>query len=213
MSKRQSTSLLTFRGREVKVMAIREDKSHLLLAVAELIKRMSQSEQAALLSHFTWQELKEWEELKRETESQAMLWPEPEVYVKIGAEEMIFEAPPEKVIPFLQQLVQDTAVEQITVRFHEDGKRREWQGLANELPEMLWNHSGIISDDAVVIEYGQNILYSNGGGCMMLDTTADAEVKRRIAQHFLDLCGHPHRVGSDRFIALVRDGRLKVLEE
>jgi len=47
----------------------------------------------------------------------------------------------------------------------------------------------------------------------MLNITADAEVKRRIAQHFLDLCGHPHRVGSDRFMALVRDGRAELLEE
>lgn len=194
-------------------MAIKKDESHLPIAVAELIKRMSQSEQAALLSHFTWQELKEWEELKRELESQATLWPEPKVFVEIGAEEMIFEAPPEKVIPFLQQLVQDMGVEKVTVRFHEDGERREWQGLANELPEMLQNHREIINDDAVVVEYGQHTMYSNGGGCMMLNTTAEAEVKRQIAQHFLDLCGHPHRVESDRFIALVRDGRLEVLEE
>lgn len=194
-------------------MAVREDELHLPIAVAELIKRMSQSEQAALLSHFTWQELKEWEELKKEAESQAVLWPEPEVYVEIGTEEMSFEAPPEKVIPFLQQLAQDMEVEEVTVRFHKNGERREWQGLANEFPEMLWNHREIVNDDAVVIEYGQNTMYSNGGGCMMLNTTADAKVKRQIAEHFLDLCGHPHRVGSDRFIALVRDGRLEVLEE
>ena len=104
-------------------------------------------------------------------------------------------------------------MEEVTVRFHEDGERREWQGLANELPEMLQNHREIINDDAVVVEYGQHTMYSNGGGCMMLNTTADAEVKRQIAQHFLDLCGYPHRVGSGRFIALIRDGRLEVLEE
>lgn len=40
-------------------MAIREDESHLPIAVAGLIKRMSRSEQAAPLSHFTWRELKE----------------------------------------------------------------------------------------------------------------------------------------------------------
>lgn len=55
------------------------------------------------------------------------------------------------------------------------------------------------------------MLYSNGGGCLCLETAASPKVKMAIAENFLKLCGFSIEVKSKGFAAWVRDGKLEIL--
>jgi hypothetical protein len=177
---------------------VQSRESVLPLAVVELIERMTSEEQAELASYLGGMQ---WRERKRGRE--------PEVYIELGTDDISFEVPPEKVLRVIQRLAVDLGPEEVEVRFDENGRSRQWKGTAAELAKVLEENRGIVMEEPVVIELGGDTLYSNGGGCMLLKTSAGYEVKRAIAQWFLELCGCPYpAVTGERFTALVRNGEL-----
>jgi hypothetical protein len=186
-------------------MATRE--SSLALAIAELINRLSPDEQAELAAHLSLEQIQSLESIKRAT---ITTWREPEIYVEIGPDEISFETPPDRVLPFLLQLWDLLQPQKVEVRITFSGEsmvlhgRRHYQSQLDSLATVL-------DDEPVVIEFDQHTLYSNGGGCMMLKTSADSALKRRIAQEFLNICDVDLQVDRDRFIALVENGHVEVL--
>lgn len=192
-------------------MATRVNPSR-TLAVAEMITKMSVEEQAELVLYLSWSQLRAWEMLKRELEEQAVLpTGEPEVYVEVKPDVINFETPADRVLQVLSQLAQDLNAKDIQVRFDEDSQSREFICSPSNLMAVLEENKDLVSEEPVVIEYGEDTLYSNGGGCMMLKTVVNDEVKREIARHFLTICGFPYPVEGNRFTALVRNGKLAML--
>ena len=183
-------------------------ESSLAIALAELIERLSADEQAQLAARLSLGQIQKLESLKR---AETSLWREPEIYVVIGPDEISFETPAGKVRPFLAQLCGMLQPQTIAARFGQNGASVALQLSANDFSGWLEQATVMLAAEAVVIEFDQHTLYSNGGGCMMLKTSASADLKRRIAQEFLNICGVSLRVDRDRFIALVEKGRVEVL--
>lgn len=175
--------------------------------VAELIRHLSPTEQAELAAHLSLEQIRSLESLKR---AATTTWREPEVYVEIGPTGISFETPLDKVRPFLVRLCALLQPQRIEWRSTRDGKSIVLNDCCH-FQAQLEALAEISTDEAVVIEFDQHTLYSNGGGCMMLKTTADAVLKRQIAQQFLNICGVTLPVDRDRFIALVENGHVEIL--
>jgi len=186
---------------------VHKRRSDLALIVAELIQRMDPEEQAELVSYLTWEELKAWEELKRESEGK-----EPELYLAVDQDSISFETPLPYIRAVLCRLAEDLAAEQISIRFDEDGESISLMATPENLKDVLEEHRQVLEEGIMMIEYDQDTLYSNGGGCLLLKTEAPEETKRKIAQHFLEICGLPSEVKGNRFKALAFAGQLEIVE-
>lgn len=189
------------------VVVVQKRRSDLALIVAELIRRMDPEEQAELVSYLSWEELKAWEELKRESEGK-----EPELYIAVDRDSISFETPPPYIRAVLCRLAEDLAAERITIRFDEDGESISLMTTPENLKDVLEEHRQVLEEGIMIIEYDQDTLYSNGGGCLLLKTEASDETKRKIAQHFLEICHFPSEVKSSPFKALAIGGQLKIVE-
>jgi len=137
---------------------------------------------------------------------------EPELYVQLGREHISLEVPQRITLKVLGRLAATLRAKKVVMRFDVDGKSKELRCTPAALPKVLRQYEKLIREEAVIIEYGPSTLYSNGGGCLFLETSAGNEVKKKIAQQVLELCGYSHRVKSNRFTALARSGKLKVIE-
>ena len=137
---------------------------------------------------------------------------EPEFYVQLGREHISLEVPPKVMLKVIERLATALKAEKITMRFDRNGKSEELHCTPVALPQTLRRYEKLIREEAVIIEYGPSTLYSNGGGCLFLETSVSNGIKKKIAQQVLELCGYSHRVKSNRFTALVRAGKLKVIE-
>jgi len=189
-------------------VVVQKRRSDLVLIVAELIQRMDPKEQAELVSYLSWEELKAWEELKRESEGK-----EPELYIAVDHDSISFETPLPCVTAVLCRLAEDLAAEQITIRFDEDGESISLMATPKNLKDVLEEHRQVLEEGIMIIEYDQDTLYSNGGGCLLLKTEAPDETKRKIAQHFLEICRFPSEVKGSPFKALAIEGQLEIIEE
>lgn len=181
------------------------------LAVAELINRMTSEEQEAFAAQLSWEQLHTLEALKQGQEAQTKAR-EPYIYVSIGLDSISFESHSDKVAQLVQRIAANLTVETVTVRFLEDENAREFHRPVSELDELLAEETESLADEPVVIEMDGSTLYSQGGGCLFLKTSASGRTKRAIAEAFLQICGYPHQVQSDRFTALVRNGVLETIE-
>lgn len=186
---------------------VQKRRSDLALIVAELIRRMDPEERAELVSYLSWQELKAWEELKRESKGK-----EPELYIAVDHDSISFETPLPYLTAVLCQLAKDLAAEQITIRFDEEGESISLMATPKNLKDVLEEHRQVLEEGIMIIEYDQDTLYSNGGGCLLLKTEAPEETKRKIAQHFLEICGLPSAVNYSCFKALAFEGQLEIVE-
>lgn len=185
----------------------RKRRSDLALIIAELIRRMDPRERAELVSYLSWEELRAWQELKREAEGK-----EPELYIAVDRDSISFETPLSCLTDVLCRLAEDLAAKQISIRFDEDGESISLTTTPENLKDTLEEHQQLLEEGIMVIEYDGDTLYSNGGGCLLLKTEASNQTKRKIAQHFLEICGLPSEVKGSRFKALAFGGQLKVVE-
>lgn len=136
---------------------------------------------------------------------------EPELYIKIDREDMSFEVPEEKIVAFIGMLIRELKVDEIELRYEEDSHAKSLCCGPDELIEKLLEKQDFIKGEPVVFELGEATLYSNGGGCMVLKTGIDSRRKKRLAQHFLELCGFSAEVETTKFTALVRGRKLEVI--
>ncbi len=141
-----------------------------------------------------------------------MVYREPELYIKIDREEISFEVPEEKILAFIGLLIRELKVDEIELRYEEDSHAKNLCCGPDEIIEKLLEKKGTIKAEPVVLELGEDTtLYSNGGGCMLLKTGIDSRRKKRLAQHFLELCGFSAEVETAKFTALVRGRKLEVI--
>lgn len=139
---------------------------------------------------------------------------EPEAFVKVYPDMISFETLKENLIDILCQFSEDLKANEITVRYEVTGKigelaieKRKFRGVLEDIKEILYNES-------VIIEIGENTIYSNGGGCILLELTSNRVVrKRQIVKNFMKIVGFKVNVKTDNFTAWVKDGKLRVLEE
>ncbi len=136
---------------------------------------------------------------------------EPELYIKIDREDISFEVPGEKIIEFIGLLARDLKSAQIELRYEEDSHSKSLRCTPDDLMEKLLEKQDIIKEEPVVVELGEATLYSNGGGCMLLKAGIDSRRKKRLARHFLELCGLSAEVETTKFTALARGGKLEVI--
>jgi len=137
---------------------------------------------------------------------------EPELYVKLGRGYISLEVPPPIASRVIENLAVSLQAESIVLRFDVDGTSKELRCIPATLPQMLRRYASLIQEEPVIIEYGSSTLYSNGGGCLLLETSVNDATKRKIAQQILELCGYLYRVKSNRFTALARLGKLEVIK-
>ncbi len=141
-----------------------------------------------------------------------MMYEEPEIYIKIDREDISFEVPEEKIIEFIGLLARDLKSAQIELRYEVDSHAKSLCCNPDDIMEKLLEKQDIIKEEPVVVELEEDTtLYSNGGGCMLLKTGIDSRRKKRLAQHFLELCGFSAEVETAKFTALVRGGKLEVI--
>lgn len=134
---------------------------------------------------------------------------EPEIYVEIHPDAVSFEAPEDVVIEVIYQVSRDLKAGSVSVYLQGRGRRSI---RLEKLKEFLVRAADKLKEEAVVFKLADaGILYSNGGGCMYLETRASPRVKRAIAENFLKLCGFSVEVKGKAFAAWVRDGQLEVL--
>lgn len=137
---------------------------------------------------------------------------DPELYVELDQDSLSFEIPPDRLIAVLCRWAEILQPQRLRMRFAQRGRRIDVSLSPSHLKEALEEHDEILREGIVVLEYGRDTLYSNGGGCLLWKTSAEEEVKKQLARSALEICGFPHEVSSQRFKALVRDNRLKILE-
>lgn len=181
------------------------------LAVAELVSRMTPDEQEALAGRLSWEQLRTLEAFKLKQEGRIQER-DPHVYVSIGPDSVSFELPQERVAQLIQHIAAQLAVTTISIRLPEDGDARELSRSVDELGALLAEKSELLGDEPVVIEMNGSTLYSQGGGCLLLQTRASVKTKQSIVETFLQLCGYAYPIRSDRFTALVRNGELEIIE-
>jgi hypothetical protein len=184
------------------IVVVYKKRSDLAFIVAELIRRMDPEERAELVSYLSW------EELKGESKEK-----EPELYIAINQNSISFETPLSHLTAVLSRLAEDLEAEKITIRFDDDDESISLRTTADNLKDMLEEYWQVLEEGIMIIEYDRDTLYSNGGGCLLLKTEAPDEIKQKIAQHFLEICGFPSEIRGSRFKALVFDGQLRVVEE
>ncbi|UCD84717.1 MAG: hypothetical protein JSU92_00580 [Deltaproteobacteria bacterium] len=137
---------------------------------------------------------------------------EPELYVKLDRDDISFEVPGEKIIEFIDLLARELKATEIELRYEVDSHSKRLSCKPEELTEKLLERKKIVREEPMVIELEEDTtLYSNGGGCMLLKTGIDSRRKKRLAQHFLELCGFSAEVESAKFTALVMRGELEVI--
>lgn len=181
------------------------------LAVAELVSRMTREEQEALAVRLSWEQLRTLEALKKRHEA-SVAGQEPYIYVSIGSDSVSFESPMEKVGQLVECIAAKLAAKAVSIRFPEKGNAPELSRPISELGTLLVEEAESLVDKPIVIEIDGSTLYSQGGGCLLLKTGASGETKRAIAEVFLQICGYPHSVQTDRFTALVHNGELEIIE-
>ncbi|MGH9341425.1 MAG: type II toxin-antitoxin system Phd/YefM family antitoxin [Acidobacteriota bacterium] len=134
---------------------------------------------------------------------------EPEIYVEIHPDAVSFEAPEDVVIEVIYQVSRHLKARSVGVYLQGRGRRSI---SLEKLKEFLVQAADKLKEEAVVFKFADaGMLYSNGGGCMYLETLASPRVKMAIAENFLKLCGFTVAVKSKAFAAWVRDGQLEVL--
>ena len=168
--------------------------SDLAFVVAELVRRMTPQEKAQLLSYLPLEEL---------SKKPRHRTGDPKVFVKTRSDGLSFEMPFSKAIDFISQLPGILSTKKIEIRYRENGKRREETCLPEEWPHLLNTIESILAEDPVVIEFDQHTLFSNGGGCMLLEADVSPDKKREIAETFLNICGFPQHLSRDRFTVTV----------
>jgi len=137
---------------------------------------------------------------------------EPELYVKLDRDDISFEVPGEKIIEFIEMLAREVKAAEIELRYEIDSHSKRLSCKPDELKGKLLERQRIIKEEPMVIEFDEGTtLYSNGGGCMLIKTEVDSRRKKRLAQHFLELCGYSAEVESAKFTALAVRGKLEVI--
>lgn len=184
-------------------------------ALAELLKRMTPEEQAEFAAQLTWEQIHRLEDLKKQHDARTDVHTngqEPHIYVSVGPDSISFEAPVEQVIPLIQRIATELETSTVVVRFPDRDSGQVLREPTAELRSVLTEEEESLLRESLIIEIDDSTLYSQGGGCLLLNTGAPTEKKRAIAEGFLQLCGYSHRVTGDRFTALVRDDELEILE-
>ena len=181
-------------------MASKTD-SNLPFVVAELVRRMTPEEKAQFLRYLPLEEL---EGLAGQLRGEVG---DPKVLVKTRSDGLSFEMPPSRMVDFISRLPGILSTERIDARYRQDGNRREKSCSPHEFSRLLEEIESILADDPVVIEFDQHTLFSNGGGCMLLEADLSNDVKREIGETFLKVCGFPRRLSKDQFaISVWGDG-------
>lgn len=136
---------------------------------------------------------------------------EPQLYIELDQDSLSFEIPPDRLMAVLCRMAEILRPPRIRMRFAQDGRKTNLS-MPPRLQKVLKENEEVLQEGVVILEFGRDTLYSNGGGCLLLMTSADDEVKKQIARSALEICGFPHEVSGSRFKALVRRNRLEVLE-
>ena len=180
--------------------------SDLAFVVAELVRRMTPEEKAQLLSYLPLKELEGFsDQPKREVG-------DPHVFVKTRSDGLSFEMPFSKTRDFISKLPGILHTKKIGIRFRHNEKREEQSCSPEEFSHYINEIESILVDDPVVIDFDQCTLFSNGGGCMLLEADLSADKKREIAETFLSICGFPQRLSKDRFTVTVWGEEVEVKE-
>lgn len=137
---------------------------------------------------------------------------EPELYVRLGCGYMSLEVPPQIVCKVLENLAAALEARKVVFRFDVDEGPRTLRCTPTALPQMLRRYANLIREEPIIIEYGSSTLYSNGVGCLLLETSVGDAIKKKIAQQVLALCGYSYHVKSNRFEALARSRRLEIIK-
>lgn len=138
---------------------------------------------------------------------------EPQLYIELDQDSLSFEIPPDRLMAVLCRMAKILRPPRIRMRFAQHGRKTNFSMPPPRFQKVLKEHEEVLQEGVVILEFGRETLYSNGGGCLLLKTSADDGVKKQIARSALEICGFPHQVSSSRFKALARRNRLEVLAE
>lgn len=205
------------RGKRYKIMKGKASKKTTRSAVvveglAELMNRLTLEEKCELVRIMNWSEL---DRLREEAESilHRTRLGDPKVYVERTDEGLNFEAPPEKVSKFLEELVRYLSPKKIEIYLMRDGGFEELSFPLKEFMNYLGVSQEIIANHYAMIDFDSYTLISGGGGCLSLTLLGVAnEVVREIAEQFLGICGYPYKFSKDEFSAIVWTDKLEVKE-
>lgn len=185
--------------------------SNLGLVVAELIRRMTPQEKTDLLSYLPLEELEEFSSPLASKKSERRFG-DPELYVATRDDGLSLEVPPEKALEFVSRLPYLLGSKKINIRYYQNGSSKEITCLPEEIPGVLNKIEAIFADDAIIIELNEYTLFSNGGGCMLLEADLSGKMKRDIAEYLLEICGIPQKLTKDRFSITVWPDKTEVKE-
>ena len=187
-------------------------KSTIALGLAEIVERLTVEEKREFTQLVNWEEL---QRLRVEARRTPAVRPvgDPRLYVATTENGLSLDLPPEHTSAFIAMLPGKLASEAIDIFVQNGEGSQETSCPAVDLAVWLERHGDVLSEGAIMMEFGPYTVISAGGGCLSLSLEdAPPALRREIAQQALALSGFDHEFQADHFSAIVWEDQLEVTE-
>jgi len=185
-----------------------QTSSYLPKLVAEIIQRMTPQEKQIFFGYLSFEEIKELYD-ESTAEKHPVTTEEPLLYISDREDGMSLELPEKTAVEFIYKLSNLLSAKKIALRYRINGDKIENQCNQDEFSELLAKIQPILLDKSVVIEFDNHTLYSNGGGCMLLDADISFELKKKIANYLLEINGYSEQELKNNFTVIIKSNQKK----